>query len=292
MADTIKIQLDDIYQPITEEDIQKGKNFVLRRERTANALSYLVDGLLEDAAEQIVRIAYKHGVEPERFQISPNYNKDMFNEISEVLDNLEDEILDLTLTYSTKCTESKDKKELLLLWLATLGRNNRDLRQTLEDRLWMFSRDLEAMIAAAKTATLSATDAITVIKSNLHTAYQMPGMTAAFHNASLYKATYIRSRGVKPYNQGSSNSEANNIVRFAKMTVQLGWSRYQLQEFINRGAVGYYQLRGSTFDCKICDDEVGFNPNIEDMLSKPYPHYHCMCFRVPVYEKDINDLTV
>lgn len=289
MADTIKIQLQDIYEPITQKDITEGKKYVLRREETANALASLIDALLDSAAERITKIAYRYGVDPQNFQITKKYNEAMFNDISDVLDQLEEQILDLTLAYSTKCTEDDDKKRLLLLWLATLGRNNKNLQQTLEDRLWMFSRDLEAMIAVAKTIKLDATKAVNTIKSYLHTAYQMPGMTAVFKNSALYKATYIRSRGIKPYNQGNSNSEANNIVRFGKITVQMGWSRYQLQEFKENGAAGFYQLRGSSYPCSICDDEVKFHPNIEDMLSKPYPHSSCMCYRVPVYEKDINE---
>lgn len=288
MADTIKIQLQDIYEPITQKDIKEGKNFVLRREETAAALASLIDALLESAAERITKIAYRYGVDPQNFQITKKYNEAMFNDISDVLDQLEEQILDLTLAYSTKCTEDNNKKHLLLLWLATLGRNNRNLQQTLEDRLWMFSRDLEAMIAVAKTIKLDATKAVNTIKSFLHTAYQMPGMTAAFKNSALYKATYIRSRGIKPYNQGNSNSEANNLVRFGKMTVQMGWMHYLRDEYEEKGAAGYMCFRGSTFHCPICDDVCNKFYSIDSQMPLPV-HPSCCCYAVPVYEKDINE---
>lgn len=288
MADTIKIQLQDIYEPIAQKDIKEGKNFVLRREETAAALASLIDALLESAAERITKIAYRYGVDPQNFQITKKYNEAMFNDISDVLDQLEEQILDLTLAYSTKCTEDNDKKHLLLLWLATLGRNNKNLQQTLEDRLWMFSRDLEAMIAVAKTIKLDATKAVNTIKSFLHTAYQMPGMTAAFKNSALYKATYIRSRGIKPYNQGNSNSEANNLVRFGKMTVQMGWMHYLRDEYEERGAAGYMCFRGSNFPCDICDDVCGKFYPLDNKMPLPV-HPSCCCYAVPVYEKDINE---
>ena len=37
MADNIKIQLQDIYEPVTTSDVNKAKKYVLRREQAANA---------------------------------------------------------------------------------------------------------------------------------------------------------------------------------------------------------------------------------------------------------------
>ena len=282
----IQVQLLDIYQPVTEEQVRTGKNFVLRREFAANGLASLVDGLMADAAANMVQIAYRYGVKPEEFQISPQYNEAMFNEIADVLNDLEDEILDLILAYSTRCTKDEDKKLRLLPWILALGKNGKGLRASLQDRLWVFSRDVEAMIAAAKTAKFDASRAVSVIKSNLHTAYQMPGMAEAFAHSSLYKAHYIRTRGVKKGNRGSSNSEANNIIRFAKMTVQMSWMHYHQELYKEQGAAGYYVLRGSIYPCDLCDSKVGFHP-IDDVDGYPPFHPSCCCWTVPIFS--IND---
>ena len=286
MAEDIQIQLLDIYQPISDEDIQSGKRFVLRRESAANGLASLIDSMLADAAANITQIAYRYGVKPTEFQISTIYNPSMFAEISQVLDELEDEILDLTESYSLKCTKNEDKKLWLLPWILALGKGNKGLRRSLEDRLWIFSRDIEAMIAAAMTAKMDVTRAISTIRSNLHTSYQMPGMQAAFARSSLYKAQYIRTHGVKKGNRGSSNSESNNIIRFAKTTVQMAWMRYHHRLYEEQGAAGYYVLRGSTFPCELCDSMTGFHP-IDDIDGYPMYHAHCQCFTVPVF--NIND---
>ena len=278
----IQIQLLDIYQPVTEEQVRTGKNFVLRREFAANGLASLVDGLMADAAANMVQIAYRYGVKPEEFQISPQYNEAMFNEIADVLNDLEDEILDLILSYSTRCTKDEDKKLRLLPWILALGKNGKGLRASLQDRLWVFSRDVEAMIAAAKTAKFDASRAVSVIKSNLHTVYQMPGMAAAFAHSSLYKAHYIRTRGVKKGNRGSSNSEANNIIRFAKMTVQMAWMHYHQELYKEQGAAGFYVLRGSIYPCDLCDSKVGFHP-IDDVDGYPPFHPSCCCWTVPIF---------
>lgn len=284
MAEDISIQLLDIYQPISEEQIQAGKNFVLRRESAANGLASLVDSLLADAAANITQIAYRYGVKPTEFQISTIYNPSMFAEISQVLDELEDEILDLTESYSLKCTKDEKKKLWLLPWLLALGRGNKGLRRTLEDRLWIFSRDLEAMIAAAANAKMSQTKAVSVIRSNIHTAYNMPGMQSAFANASLFKAQYIRTRGVKRGNRGNSNSEANNIHRFAKTTLQMAWMHYHYKLYEEQGAAGYMCFRGSTFPCLECDSICGVFHPIEQGMVLPV-HTSCCCFAVPIFLK-------
>lgn len=282
MAEYIQIRLLDTYQPIKEEDIRTGKNFVLRREMAANGLASLVDSLLADAAAKITQIAYKYGVDAKNFLLSPSYNEQMFSEISHVLDELEDEILDLTESYSLKCTKNEKKKLWLLPWLLALGRGNKGLRRTIEDRLWMFSRDIEAMIVAARTANMDVTRAVSVIRSNLHTSYLMPGMQEAFANSSLYKAQYIRTHGVKKGNRGSSNSESNNIIRFAKTTVQMAWMHYRLRLYEEQGAAGYVCFRGSTFPCSECDDICGIFIPMERGMVLPV-HASCCCYAVPVF---------
>ena len=291
MADAIKIQLQDIYEPITEQQVRSAKNYILRREKVANALTLLVDALLEDAAAEITRICYRYEVNPTTFTISSSYNEKMMEEIARVMDKLEEDILDLISDYSTLCTTDKEKKNMLLLWVLALGRNNQGLRQSLEQRLRMFLGDLEAMIAAAKTANFKTSMAMTIIKGNIHTAYQMPGMQAAFANASLYQAEYIRSHGVKHGNRGSSNSEANNIIRFAKTTLQMAWMHSLWQKYVDDGADGYYVLRGSTYPCDLCDSKVGFH-QIDDTDSFPPLHANCCCVAVPVNEKEIKQLTL
>ena len=289
MAETIKIQLEDAFLPVTEEQVKEGKSFVLKRERAATALATLVDALLVTAAVDITQICYRYGVEPKDFHLSSRYNEKMFEEVAQVLDELEEEILDYISVYSTKCTKDDDEKKLLLLWILALGKNNVGLRKSLEQRLRIFSRDVEAMIVAAKIAKMDASKAVTTVRSYIHTAYQMPGMATAFKNASQFKAEYIKTRGVKHGNVGSSNSEANNIDRFVKTTVQMAWMHYQHELYEERGAAGYYVLRGSTYPCDLCDSKVGFH-TMDDIDGYPPFHPNCCCYAVPVFERDIQTL--
>lgn len=278
----IQIQLLDTYRPVTDEQVQTAKNFVLRRESAANGLESLIDALMSDAAAEIARIAYRYGVDPKEFRLTPDYNEQMFEEIIRVLDKLEDDIMELIEDYAARCTQDEDKRKWLLLWILAIGKNKKGLRRSLEDRLWMFSRDIEAMIAAAATAKMDVTMAVSAIRSNLHSVFSMKGMQAAFLMSALYKARYIRTRGIKKGNRGNSNSEANNIIRFAKSTVQMAWMHYRHRLFEEQGAAGYICLRGSTFPCAACDDVCGIFHPIEEGMVLPV-HANCCCYAVPVF---------
>lgn len=286
MEEIIHMTLPSGVKMPTEEDIRKGKKYILQREQAATAISGLVDELMKNAAEKITKLCYQFNVDPKEFRISSAYNEKLFDLIAQILDNLEDEILELVEEYALKCTEDKERQSALLAWIVLLGRDNKNLRQTLEKRLFMFSRDIEAMIAAMRMTKLSAAQAITKIRSGIKAVYVIPEVMAAFKKASTIKATYIRSKGVKYGNVGSSNSEAVNIDRFVRTTIQMAWMRNQLMDFKESGAVGYYQLRGSSYLCDICDDETGFHANIDEMMSKPYPHPNCQCFRIPIYREE------
>lgn len=285
MNETINILIPYGYDDITEKDIRNGKDYVLRRERAAQALSAVVEELLKDATREITSLCYQYNVDPKNFQISERYNKELFDLISAILDELEDAIIEQVTEYSLQCTDDEEQKDSLLPWILLLGRDNRNLTQTLEARLWQFSRDLEAMITATRLSGLNQTTAITRIITNLHSVYTMPEVRAAFAYAANVKATYIRSRGVKYGYVGNSNSEANNINRFARMTLQMTWMRSQLMTFKKIGAAGFVQLRGSNYPCAICDEAAHFYDNIDEIMTKPYPHFHCMCYRVPVFKK-------
>lgn len=284
MADAINIQLLDRYVAPTDADIRAGKNYVLTRETTANALASIVDSLLADAAERIVRLCYLHNIDPLTFTISSTYDTKLFSEIALVLDNLEDEMLDMILEYSMKCADDEKRRRLLLPWILALGAKGSNLKSILDNRLWMFSRDLEAMVVAARLAKFNESKAISLIRSYLHTVYDMPGMRAAFSKSQGIQATYIRSKGVKHGNVGSSNSESNNIDRMVKVTVQKAWMKNLIEDYKEDGAIGYMCFRGSNFDCPICDSICYVFHDISEGMVLPV-HASCQCYAIPIYAK-------
>ena len=281
---SIKIQLDEKFRPVTQEVIDNTRQYVSLREKTADELSSLIEELLKQAAEAITIACYKYDIDPETFVISSTYDEKLFAEISDILDELEDDILDLVLEYSLKCTSKEKNRNNILPWLLTLGRDNKNLQQTLENRLWSFSRDVEALIVAMKLAKRKETEAISRIKSNLHTVYITPEVKAAMKNPNV-QATYIRTKGIKKGNQGNSNSEANNLERFGVITTQMAWMRNLRLDYEEEGAEGFYVIRTTNYDCPLCDSHVGFHKLTETEHFPPF-HGSCQCLPIPIYIKE------
>lgn len=270
------------YQAPSQQDIDAAKQFILQREENARMLEDKIDELLADAAEKIVIICYRYDVDPQKLYIASGFNEQMMNEIAEVMDELEEEILALMQEYATRSTKDRDRINALLLWMASLGRGNRNLRDTLEGYLYKFMKDLEAAIAALRFADATMADAVTKVKTNLHTIYTMPEVMAAFKNASEFAATYIQSRGVQKGGVGLSNNGSTNVTNMARLTLQMVWMRSRRLEMEEDGAAGFYVLRGSNYPCDYCDSKVGFHPMTDIDYFPPF-HGHCCCYVVTIF---------
>lgn len=286
MAESIKISLDTSKYAIpTQEDIDAAKRFVLMREEHAQLLQSRIDEVLADAMERIITICYRYDVDPKLLYLSNGFNEQMMNEISEAMDEAEEEILSLIEEYSTRVTTDKDRAKTLLAWMLLLGRKNRNLQQTLDNYLYKFMKDIESAVAALKFANIPLAQAITKAKTHLHTIYVMPEVQQAFKQAETFTATYIRSRGVVKGNVGLSNNGSTNVTNMAKTTLQMVWMRSQVMDYKEQGAAGLYVLRGSSYPCSPCDDNCGFHP-IEESYGVLPVHPSCCCYAIPVFTKE------
>lgn len=280
---TIKIDTSR-YEAPTEEDIREAKKYILDREHYSDILGDLILNLLKEASRDIAAICYKYGISAKDFQISAN--DDMRREVYAVMDVLEDEILELIEDYATECTDEEDRKAALIAWMALLGSKGRGLRETLVVRLRQFLYDLEAQIAAMLLAGYPLEKAIERIIDTLTKVYISPEVKKAILKPLNMVAMYIRSRGIHEGGVGQSSSGANNVVNFGKQTLNLTWMKEQQNEFEeDERIVGYYQLRGSTYHCDVCDSLVGFHKLEGEFNASPMVHPNCCCYRVPIYKK-------
>lgn len=289
MADSIKIKIDTSrYVTPSQDDVASAKRYVLQREEHADMLAGRIDDILSDAAERVVLICYKYSVDPKNLVFSSAFNGDMMDEISNVMDEAEDEIYDLILEYSTRAAKDRDSANMLAAWIAALGRGDRNMRDTLHTYLYKTMKDWEAAIAAMRYVGMSQPDAVTRIKTYLHDIYNMPEVLTAFRRRNEFAATYIYYGGVQRGAVGISNNGATNVVNMGRITLQMAWMRAQGMSFEKDGATGYWQARGSNFPCDLCDSETGFHPDIREIYTKSYPHPHCMCYRIPIFVRDNN----
>ena len=286
MAKTLRIRLDTTqYREPTEQEVRDAKDYVLRMSEYADLLGDRVMNILREAAERIVQICYKYNIAPKDFQISAN--KQMQEEIYAVMDEVEEEIYDMMEEYATRCTDDRDIIPLLIAWMALLGRGNKNLHDTLTDKLRQFLYDLEAQISAMMLAGYSQTKALKRILETLTNVYSSPEMRKAIMRPLNSAAYYVQQGGVHHGNVGQSSSGANNVINTVKTTLNMVWQKALQFIYKKMGAVGYYQLRGSTYPCDLCQSLVGFHKGLEGINEKPMVHPNCMCYRIPVYKKDL-----
>lgn len=285
MAESIKISLDTSkYQAPAQDDITAAKQFILEREEYAGMLSDRIDEELADAAAKIVIICYTYGFEPKKLLFSSAFNGEMMAEISEVMDSLEKTILRLIYEYSTRNARNSGAVRAISAWMATLGRGNRNLEDTLHGYLHKTMKDWEAAIAAMKYTGTENTDAVTKIRTYLHSIYTMPDVLASFRRRNEFAATYINSGGVQKGAVGLSSNGSTNVTNMARTTLQMAWMHSQAMNLHEQGAAGLYVLRGSSFPCTPCDDNCGFHP-IADAYDILPVHPNCCCFAVPIFTK-------
>ena len=295
---TINIHLNTSrYVAPTEQDIKEAKAYILKRSDVANELADLIGDLLTEAAVKIVQIAYKYNFPGDVFTIgaSPEQQQEInavMDELEQrIFETLEDKVLaDLVSEDSNGAVipMSAERKAALLAFMLALGHKNQNLRSTLYNYQWRFLYDLEAAIAALKLANVNLSKAITKIRSHIGSIYTMSEVQAAIRRPNNVMAAFLRSAGVPHNPDGSPNLQGvpregyNAIINSIRITNDIVWGHNQLLNFIERNAVGYYQLRGSSYPCRICDEQVGFHIGLID--AEDLPHPNCMCYRIPIFE--------
>lgn len=288
--DKVTIKLNTArYQAPTTDDVKEAKAYIVKRNEYALALTSLIDRILSEVAERIMRICYQYNVEGEAFSLDKDTA--LFEQIQAIMDEAEEEIGDLIEAYSVKCTDNEVYKKLLAIYLSSLGRKNRTFAHTLHEYLRRFLYDLEAMAASYRMSGYGITETLTKMKTSLHNVYGQPEVKKAYR-APTVAAMYLQTKGVHydfetgEGTVGISNNGATNVTSMANNALTMVWMRYQAMMFKEDGAAGYYQLRGSNYPCAVCDSEVGFHEGIDGIINDPYPHPHCMCYRIPIYDKE------
>lgn len=305
MANEVLVRLDTSrYLAPSDDDIKAAKAYILRRSEVASSLQELASELLTAAAIKICEIAYKYNIAGNAFATGVSYEQS--REISDVMNRLEEELLELledtvivsavseeddgSSFYGLRSSSSVERRAALLAFMLSLGHNGANLRDTIYSYMWRFLRDLEAAIAALKAAGLTLSQAIQKLRSSITSIYTLPEVIAALRHPQDFVAPFIRSGGI-PYNpDGSQNVHGvpregfNAIINTLLITNDIIWNKNQLLDFIEGGAAGYYQLRGSSYPCSACDDEVGFHLGLID--EDPLVHPHCCCYRIPIFAKE------
>lgn len=298
MAKKLTIKLDvSQYRKPTQEELDAAKRYVVRRSEAASALQDTAEDEILDAAVDIAQIAMRYDIDPQQFAFDSSVDETMMQEVGAVMDSLEESLMDHLEDYAT--APARDEGSRYLLWglVLALGHRNMGLRDTVHEYLWRTLRQTEALVVAAKQQELTQAQTTLLIRSSLANVQGSRAYQSLMRYRHLYNAPFVNSGGKATFSDGTPNvqgvatSGLTATLNVLKGAVDKAWTEAQTMEMQRDGAAGYWQARGSDYPCDACDEEVGFH-ELGDIENDLFPHYNCLCLRIPIYRlEQINEMT-
>lgn len=210
-------------------------------------------------------------------------------EVNRILNQLRTDIFNIiyiraesvnNLAFEKENEEKHDKYLLLLLTSVFAGKT---LEIRIDEYVRLMRSEVEAYIAAGISAGLSRTQILLTYLTWIKKPYSAPMLLQAF-KIKGFKAERIVSRGLT-FGTGRYTSAFNNLIRLQQQTIFQAYNYTINSIWLNNNRiVGWYTVRGSSYPCSICDDNVGiFHPKEEFFFGY---HVRCCCIMLPVYIGD------
>ncbi|WP_368110034.1 hypothetical protein [Bacteroides salyersiae] len=258
---------------ITQKQIEKAKEFLKKRLSAELSMKVHLEEEMEEAAKEIIEVALKYKVSPKNFKFSsiPEMEKEV-DEIVKKLRRLIYNYIDLLSCY----THKEDREEIVE------HMNSLFHGKTLKERISIYCNrykyEIEAAIVSGLILGKSDKNILSSITTNMSAPYNNPDLKSV-SKMGVSSQVRLRSGGIS-YGPGESNSSYNSMLKLSRNTIADSWMWWQYVDAKRDGAIGFYQYRGSSFPCSLCDSEVGYH-SIESDYG--FPHPYCKCFRVYVY---------
>lgn len=242
----------------SEFDIQKAKQYLLDRLDAERSMSYHLERLLRNAAEEIVDILYSKKIHIDK--LSQNkLPKEVEEEINEIISNLQESILDVFETLAV--ADHEDNKDLILAFV-----RKKSFGMTFDERLTDYCKkyrdELFLLVGAGLFLGLSKSVLAKSIGNHLKQPYKNPDLVDGIA-APL------------TYGRGKSNSMFNAIGALTKYGIGKAWMYDRHLKAEMESAQGFMTFRNSTVSCDTCDDYASYAHPMDDPI--PPLHNSCVC---------------
>lgn len=223
------------------------------------------------------------------FQFSAN--PQLEKAVNEILDKLKNDLFNIIYLRAENVDKVAHEKEgkkrennALLLAFLTATIADKTLEMRIADYVGQIRIEVEAFVAAGFFKGLNRYQILDAYLSNIKKPYIAPILVEAFREGG-YKAERIASKGIT-FGTGKYVAAFNNLKRLEQDTIFKTYAHIEQSIWgLNSDYIGYYTIRGSTFQCGICDSEVGvFKPKTVSYLGY---HSKCCCIPIPVYKGDL-----
>lgn len=245
----------------------------MTREELIDALASVrgrVDSLSRETVARVIAMAEKYRYLGKDFSFDTD--RELRQSVLQLLIILSDDILD----YSDKVVEGmdEDERDALLLW-AHREQGGKTPEESVDSHSSHLFFIIEAWLAIGFVNKLSQGEILADIF-----AYPDPFTNPLWKNADGYASTLLQG-GKVGWGRGVARNPVDGFSLVGENIINMAYQRDVIFEFARDGAIGYRIIRGSDYDCPLCDSYVGPVYPLDEIILPLHPR--CVCIAVPVY---------
>ena len=247
----------------TEEMLEEAKAYLRDRLRNQQSMSRRIEELLMLYAEYMLNAL---------FSSMGNSEADM--ELL-VLDLIEQIMSDCVLL----AQDEHDRKDLIFAYI------NRDiegdnLQGRVSSRVHTFANEVMAVYGAGKLLDYGYQKMLASVKDNLKDPWHNPIITEAKEKAQSGEITIPDGMDLEEphFGKGSPISSSVALDFICEAAIADGWMEWLYLDNKDKGAKGYFVLRGSSYSCEECQSHVGIFWPIDNKDHYPPFHRSCVCY--------------
>lgn len=270
-----------------------------RIEKERQALNKVIDQMalissdlkrvIKKNVDEIVKYSLGYSYLGESFQFSAN--KNLNKEVTNLLNKLEKDLFNIiyircenveNIAYNKEQGEKSDNNLLALFLASKIA--DKTLSERINGYVLNLRSEVEAFVAVGIFNKMTASQITASYIANIQKPFSNSLITEAFKEIG-FKAERIASKGIS-FGVGQYVSSFNNLKRLEQDTIFKAYNHINQSLWgYDSNYLGWYTLRGSTYQCGLCDSMVGiFHPKTEI-----YGGYHnrCCCLCIPVFKGDL-----
>ena len=250
----------------TPEELEAAKEFLKKRLESERSMSADVERLLYTYAGYL---------------LSALFSNESDEDIELLIQDLIEQLLaDCELL---AVDEREDKRDAILLYM--LGERNGDtLEGRVNKRCHTFFNEVYAVYLAGKLVGWDENSLLSSIKSNLEHPWQNEVLVAVRKKISRGEIDADAANFEEAhYGKGVEISSLGALQTMLGYAIADAWTWWQYEDSKEKGAKGYFVVRGSSYPCPECDSHTGIFYPISDEDNKPQYHAHCCCLVVYSY---------
>ena len=258
-----------------QSNTSDAKQYILDRVEAENSYHNNLYDIIDKYDLSLADLSYSAGIQPNSFSFSHSNIK---VDVDKLIARLEDELIDYIDTLAV-ARHTDDKDDILAYIHATYNDNTLD--DIIHNHTDHWKKEVEASIAAALLTSIAKDRLIASLKEYRTNTWRNPILLSArkaAHTNSNVKWLYSNPKT----SVGNSNIGVYLLDAYGQFMVAMGWTKYFYDDAIKNGAIAFKVIRGSSYDCPICDYECSYIHY--DISTLPPYHSHCVCVPIPIYD--------